>query len=67
MKLRIQPALNYAVTEKSTHYFNLTSNPKALKLYNATHTLTAEARWDRYEWLRRLWGLKRLSRQTWIK
>lgn len=50
--------------QRARYYFNLTSNPKTLRLYNATHALNAEARWDRYEWLRRLLGLKRLSRQT---
>jgi dienelactone hydrolase len=44
------------------HYHTLVSEPKALKLYDAGHALNAEARWDRYEWLRVKIGLGQLER-----
>jgi cephalosporin-C deacetylase-like acetyl esterase len=35
------------------YYFGLVSEPKMLKFYNATHALNAQARRDRFEWLRK--------------
>ncbi|HEV2803071.1 MAG TPA: hypothetical protein VGW12_21570 [Pyrinomonadaceae bacterium] len=48
--------------KRARHYFSLVSEPKALKLYDAGHALNAEARWDRYEWLRAQLGLGKLDR-----
>ncbi len=39
--------------ERIRRYFSLVSHPKALKIYEATHALNAEARRDRYAWLRK--------------
>lgn len=47
---------------RERHYFSLVSEPKALRLYDAGHALNAEARRDRYEWLRARIGLRRLER-----
>ena len=51
------------LTEKRERYFfSLVSQPKDLKFYEATHALNAEARWDRFEWLRQQLALKPLAR-----
>ena len=48
--------------KRERHYFSLVSEPKAIKFYNATHALNAEARLERYEWLRVKIGLHKLDR-----
>jgi len=60
----LQYARGYDLTgeKRARHYFSLVSEPKALKLYDAGHALNAEARWDRYEWLRTQLGLGKLER-----
>ena len=40
------------------------ASPKALKWYDAKHALNAEARVDRYIWLRKYLGLNDISEQT---
>jgi hypothetical protein len=35
------------------HYFEMSSGPKEMKFYAADHALNAEARHDRYEFLRK--------------
>lgn len=47
---------------RGRHYFSLVSEPKELKLYDAGHALNAEARRDRYEWLRKQINLRKLDR-----
>jgi cephalosporin-C deacetylase-like acetyl esterase len=47
---------------KGRHYFSLVSEPKAIRFYDAGHALNAEARRDRYEWLRERINLRRLKR-----
>jgi len=47
--------------EQARHFLALASRPKALKIYDATHALNAQARSDRYEWLRQKIGLRRLD------
>ena len=41
---------------------SVVSQPKELKFYEATHALNAEARWDRFEWLRQQLALKPVAR-----
>jgi dienelactone hydrolase len=50
--------------QRERYYFTLLSEPKTIKIYDATHALNAEARWDRFEWLRAQLGLKRLPRDV---
>lgn len=47
---------------RDRRYFALVSEPKELKFYHAGHALNAEARRDRYEWLRQKIGLGKLDR-----
>jgi cephalosporin-C deacetylase-like acetyl esterase len=46
---------------QARHFLALASAPKELKIYEATHALNAQARRDRYDWLRRQIGLRRLK------
>ncbi|MDQ3712055.1 MAG: prolyl oligopeptidase family serine peptidase, partial [Acidobacteriota bacterium] len=46
---------------RAQHYFSLVSEPKEMKLYDAGHALNAEARRDRYEFLRKQLKLKRID------
>jgi dienelactone hydrolase len=46
---------------RERRYFDLVSKPKTLQLYDATHALNAQARRDRYQWLRTRIGLRRLD------
>ena len=39
------------------HYFDMSKGPKEIKFYDANHALNAQARRDRYEWLRTHIGL----------
>jgi cephalosporin-C deacetylase-like acetyl esterase len=48
--------------KRERYFFSLVSEPKTLRLYDATHALNAEARWDRFEWLREQLRLKPLPR-----
>lgn len=47
---------------RDRRYFARVSEPKELKFYKAGHALNAEARRDRYEWLRRKINLRKLDR-----
>lgn len=47
---------------RDRRYFALVSEPKELKFYKAGHALNAEARRDRYEWLRQKIDLRKLDR-----
>lgn len=47
---------------RDRRYFALVSEPKELKFYHAGHALNAEARRDRYEWLRLRINLRKLNR-----
>lgn len=49
------------LSRRAPHYFSLVSQPKRMKLYDVGHALNAEARRDRYEFLRRQLKLKRLD------
>lgn len=54
---------NGVLSEKrGRHYHTLVSEPKELKFYDAGHALNAEARRDRYDWLRTRIGLRQLDR-----
>jgi cephalosporin-C deacetylase-like acetyl esterase len=48
--------------KRERHYFELVSEPKAIKFYHAGHALDAAARRDRYEWLRDKLKLGKLDR-----
>jgi hypothetical protein len=50
--------------KRERFYFSLASEPKALKLYDTTHALNAEARWDRVEWLHGQLGLKPIPKSV---
>jgi cephalosporin-C deacetylase-like acetyl esterase len=41
-------------------YFDMSKGPKEIKFYEATHSLDAAARRDRYEWLRKEIGIGEL-------
>lgn len=41
-------------------YFDMSKGPKEIKFYEATHSLNAQARRDRYEWLEKQIGLAHL-------
>jgi dienelactone hydrolase len=41
-------------------YFDISKGPKEIKFYEVTHSLNAQARRDRYEWLTKQIGLARL-------
>ncbi len=45
----------------------IVATPKAVKWYDAKHALNAEARVDRYIWLRKYLGLNDISEQTLMK
>jgi cephalosporin-C deacetylase-like acetyl esterase len=45
---------------QARHYFELSSGPKEMKFYDSTHALNAQARYDRYEFLRKLLDLPEL-------
>lgn len=47
----------YLTEAIARHYLEMASEPKALKIYEAGHALNAQARRDRYEWLRKKIGL----------
>jgi hypothetical protein len=49
---------------QARHYFELSSGPKEMKLYDSTHALNAGARDDRYEFLRKRLGLPELPSRT---
>jgi dienelactone hydrolase len=49
---------------EARHYFKLSSGPKAIKFYDSTHALNAQARHDRYEFLRRALALPELPPGT---
>lgn len=51
----------FLVESTARHYLDMIGGPKELKIYDAGHALNAEARRDRYEWLRKELGLKRLD------
>jgi dienelactone hydrolase len=42
-------------------YFDMSKGAKEMKLYDATHSLNAQARLDRYEWLKKQIGLAQVS------
>jgi cephalosporin-C deacetylase-like acetyl esterase len=46
------------------HYFESSSGPKEMKFYDSTHALNAQARYDRYEFLRKVLGLPELPPGT---
>ncbi|CAN5491807.1 hypothetical protein BH18ACI1_BH18ACI1_20350 [soil metagenome] len=52
---------------RAPHYFSLISQPKEMKFYDAGHALNAEARRDRYEFLRRQLKLKTLASNAFDK
>jgi cephalosporin-C deacetylase-like acetyl esterase len=52
----------YLTEARARHYFEMVSEPKALKLYDTDHALNAAARLDRYEWLRERIKLRKLDR-----
>jgi dienelactone hydrolase len=45
-------------------YFDMSKGPKEIKFYDATHSLNAQARHDRYEWLMKQIGLAYLPAGT---
>lgn len=49
---------------RDRHYFDLVSEPKAIKFYHAGHALNAAALRDRYEWLRDKLALRKLDRSV---
>jgi len=49
------------LSRRAQHYFSLVSQPKEMKIYDAGHALNAEARRDRYEFLRRAIKLKSID------
>ncbi len=49
------------LARRAQHYFSLVSEPKELKLYDAGHALNAEARRDRYGFLRQQLKLKSID------
>jgi len=49
------------LSRRAQHYLSLVSEPKELKLYDTGHALNAEARRDRYEFLRKQLKLKRID------
>ncbi|MFZ0738230.1 MAG: hypothetical protein WCA98_02885 [Candidatus Acidiferrales bacterium] len=42
------------------HYFEMSTGPKEVQYYDATHSLNAQARRDRYDWLKKHIGLGEL-------
>jgi dienelactone hydrolase len=49
---------------QARHYFELSSGPKEMKFYDSTHALNAQARYDRYEFLRKVLALPELPPGT---
>jgi len=49
---------------QAQHYFELSSGPKEIKFYDSTHALNAQARYDRYEFLRKHLALPILPPRT---
>jgi cephalosporin-C deacetylase-like acetyl esterase len=49
------------LSRRAQYYFSLVSEPKEMKIYDAGHALNAEARRDRYEFLRKHLNLKRID------
>jgi cephalosporin-C deacetylase-like acetyl esterase len=49
------------LSRRAQHYFSLVSEPKEMKIYDAGHALNAQARRDRYEFLRQQLRLKRID------
>lgn len=52
---------------RAQYHFALISEPKEMKLYDAGHALNAEARLDRYEFLRKHLKLKRIDLKNFDK
>lgn len=51
------------LSRRADYYYSLVSEPKKLKIYDAGHALNAEARRDRYEFLRKQLKLKRIDQK----
>lgn len=49
---------------QAQHYFESSSGPKRMKFYDSTHALNAQARHDRYVFLRKRLSLPKLPRGT---
>ncbi|HXX19983.1 MAG TPA: hypothetical protein VEJ46_11325 [Candidatus Acidoferrum sp.] len=49
---------------QARHYFESSSGPKEIKFYDSTHALNAQARYDRYQFLRKHIGLEALPPGT---
>jgi len=49
---------------QAQHYFELSSGPKEMKSYDSTHALNAQARYDRYDFLRKHLALPELPPGT---
>lgn len=49
---------------QAQHYFEMSSGPKEIRFYDATHALNFEARYDRYQFLRKRLGLEALASNT---
>jgi cephalosporin-C deacetylase-like acetyl esterase len=55
---------DFVPVSAAKHYFELSSGPKEIKFYDATHALNAQARRDRYEFLRKHLALPALPPGT---
>jgi len=55
---------DFVAVSEAKHYFELSSGPKEIKFYDATHALNAQARHDRYEFLRKHLALPALPPGT---
>ena len=53
--------------KKANHYASLVSEPKEVRFYDADHALNADARRDRYQFLRKWIGLKELGPEVLAK
>jgi dienelactone hydrolase len=54
----------YLPVAQERHFFESSSGPKEMKFYDSTHALNAQARYDRYEFLRKQLALAELSPGT---